>query len=367
VLQGNGNEANKLIKEAWTEIYKSQCNDSYWHGLFGGVYLQFLRFSVYTHLINSEIIIDNLNTKFLSLENKYISIIPLDFNKDSRMDILIESDKLNIYINPADGGTIFEIDYKPKSYNILNTLTRWPEAYHDNEDIKNTEVMIDRFKRSMFRLRFFHMDTSLNQIETDQYEEYGSFVDGIFNVSRSEKDGTTAKVELEMNGHIKSPDSDEIYPCTICKSIVVEESSISLKMNCKFENDVGKEDILKNIVENLYLGVDLPFFFNGDSTKFQWSSNQILFLEKDVNPLLKPLEFSSQKFKAYDKSYDLNLEYSFTDDHIAANDSKNVCKFPIVTYAFTDEGHKMFYQGINVIPQFKLNKELEINIKIKIY
>ncbi|MHA1472936.1 MAG: hypothetical protein ACTSQW_07555, partial [Promethearchaeota archaeon] len=62
-----------------------------------------------------------------------------------------------------------------------------------------------------------------------------------------------------------------------------------------------------------------------------------------------------------------NLEYSFTDDHIAANDSKNVCKFPIVTYAFTDEGHKMFYQGINVIPQFKLNKELEINIKIKIY
>jgi len=44
-----------------------------------------------------------------------------------------------------------------------------------------------------------------------------------------------------------------------------------------------------------------------------------------------------------------------------------VCKFPIVTFTFTDEGHKTFYQGINVIPQFKLNKEFEITIKIKIY
>ncbi|HEA70655.1 MAG TPA: DUF1925 domain-containing protein, partial [archaeon] len=39
------------INEAWDEIYKSQCNDCYWHGMFGGIYLQFLRFSVYTHLI----------------------------------------------------------------------------------------------------------------------------------------------------------------------------------------------------------------------------------------------------------------------------------------------------------------------------
>jgi len=167
-----------LIKDAWTEIYKSQCNDCYWHGLFGGVYLQFLRFSVYTHLINSELIIDYLNAKFLSLENKFISIIPLDFNKDSRMDIIIESDLLNIYINPSDGGTIFEIDYKPKSYNLLNTLTRWPEvfeidykpksynflntltrwpeAYHDDEDFDKGKIIFDRFKRNMLRVRFYH-------------------------------------------------------------------------------------------------------------------------------------------------------------------------------------------------------------------
>jgi len=367
VLQGNGNEANKLIKEAWTEIYKSQCNDCYWHGLFGGVYLQFLRFSVYTHLINYEIIIDNINTKFLSLDNKYISVIPLDFNKDSRMDILIESDLLNIYINPSDGGTIFEIDYKPKSYNLLNTGTRWPEAYHNDADIEKTEIMIDRFKRNMFRLRFFHKDTSLHLLETDRYEEYATFVDGIFDVIRSEKDGKTAIIELEMNGHIKVPNSDESYPCNICKSIVVEESQVLLKVKCKFEEILGKEGLLKNILDDLYMGLDLPFFFNGDTTKFQWSSNNNLFLEKNVNPLLKPFEFTGQYFKAYDESYDLNLEYSLNDVSIATNDSKKIYKFPIIAYLFTDEGYNEKYQGINLTPQFKLKKEFEIIIKIKIY
>ncbi len=367
VGQESRNKANNLIKDAWTEIYKSQCNDCYWHGLFGGVYWQFLRFSVYTHLINSEIIIDNLNTKFLSLENKYISVIPLDFNKDSRMDILIESDLLNIYINPSDGGTIFEIDYKPKSYNFLNTLTRWPEAYHDNTDIEKTEIMIDRFKRSMFRLRFFHKDTSLNLLEADQYKEYASFIDGVFNVIRSEKDGTTATVELEMDDDINVPNSNESYPCNIRKSIIVEESQVILKVNCKFGKVLGKEGLLKNILDNLYMGLDLPFFFNGDPNKFQWSNNQTLFLENNVNSLLKPFEFTGQHFKAYDESYDLNLEYSFNDVSKATDNSKKMYKFPILAYVFTDEGYKEIYQGINLTPRFKLNKEFEITIKINIY
>ncbi|GAI72909.1 unnamed protein product, partial [marine sediment metagenome] len=95
----NKSEIKTKIAEAWDEIYKAQCNDSYWHGLFGGVYLQFLRFSVYSHLINAENIIDSLNSEFYSIANKYISITPIDFNKDSKMDVIIESDILNLYIN----------------------------------------------------------------------------------------------------------------------------------------------------------------------------------------------------------------------------------------------------------------------------
>ncbi len=367
VRQESRNEANKLIKEAWTEIYKSQCNDCYWHGLFGGVYLQFLRFSVYTHLINSEIIIDSLNKKFLSLENKYISVIPIDFNKDSRMDIIIESDLLNIYLNPSDGGTIFEIDYKPKSYNILNTLTRWPEAYHDNEDVDKDKIMVDRFKKNMLRVRFYHKNETFEAIEADRYREYGSFVDGEFLVIKNEKNGNSAVIELEQKGSVIVPDSNEIYPCSIVKIIKVEENQIKINLKIKFKKIPEKEDLVQNIITNLNLGIDLPFFFNGDTTKFQWESNQLLFLNDSKNELIKPFQFTGSHFKAQDLSYNLNLEYSLQSETKADTGLIEILKFPVVSYAFTDEGYKTIYQGINVIPQFKLSKELEINITIKIY
>jgi len=360
-------EAQTKITEAWKEIYKSQCNDSYWHGLFGGVYLQFLRFSVYSHLINAEKIIDNLNAGFHSNKNKFISITTLDFNKDSRMDVIIESDLLNVYINPSDGGTIFELDYKPKSYNLLNTLTRWPEAYHDNEDIDEEEIMVDRYKRNMLRLRFFQKETSFKMLETDQYKEYGSFVDGVFNVIRNEKDRTSAVVELEKIGNVTVPTSNKAYPCSIFKKIKVEDSQIAITIRCKFDKILGKEDSLKEILNSLYLGIDLPFYFNGEPSKFQWETNQINSLDNDLNQLLKPFEFTGHNFKAYDASYKLNLEYSFTNQSKPNTNSIKIYKFPIIAYTFTDEGYKKIYQGINLLPRFKLNKEFEFSLIIDIF
>lgn len=354
------------ISEAWKEIYKSQCNDAYWHGLFGGVYLQFLRFSVYTHLINAEKIIDNLNAGFHSSKNKYFSINTLDFNKDSRMDVIIESDLLNVYVNPSDGGTIFELDYKPKSYNLLNTLTRWPEAYHDSEDVDKEEIMVDRYKRNMLRLRFFNKDTSLRMLETDQYKEYGSLVNGAFNIVQNEKDGKSAISELEHIGTVKDPESSERYPCRILKVIKVEENQIVTTIKGNFQKIPGEEEVLKRILEQLYLGVDLPFFFNGDPDKFEWESNQVLFLEEKKSPLLKPFEYTGRHFKAYDESYKLNFELSLSSQIKEDNSSIKIYKFPIIAYAFTDEGYKKIYQGINLLTQFKLKKNFEYEIVINI-
>jgi alpha-amylase len=40
--------------EARRELYRGQCNCSYWHGVFGGLYLGHLRFAVYKHLLAAE-------------------------------------------------------------------------------------------------------------------------------------------------------------------------------------------------------------------------------------------------------------------------------------------------------------------------
>jgi len=218
----------------------------------------------------------------------------------------------------------------------------------------------------MFRLRFFHKDASSKLIEADQYKEYGSFIDGEFNVIRSEKDETSALIELEMIGIVKNPNSNDKYPCKIIKIISIEDSQITLKMKCKFEKILGKEVLLKEILDTLHLGIDLPFFFNGDHNKFHWESNQVYFLDEKLNHLLKPFEFAGQHFKAYDESYDLNIEFSFNDQSKTNTDSIKIYKFPIVAYVFTDEGYKKIYQGINLLTQFKLKKNLEYEIIINI-
>ncbi|MFW9867359.1 MAG: alpha-amylase/4-alpha-glucanotransferase domain-containing protein [Candidatus Thorarchaeota archaeon] len=348
------------INKAWDEIYKAQCNDCYWHGLFGGVYLQFLRFSVYTHLINAEKLIDTINTLINPKLISYIYITPYDFIKDSKTEYIIESNIYNLYINPNDGGTIFEIDYKPKSYNLLNTLTRWPEAYHESKKLEAEEVQIDRFKRNMLRLRFLHKDVSFDNLRADNYHEFGDLVDSEFQVTSSEKHGAKAILEMEKIGSVKDTDTNERNPVRITKDIYVEDNEIEIKIRINFEEISDKNDVLQRITKNLNLTIDLPFFFNGDAEKFQWEGAPLESDEEGI-PLLDPCQYEGINFKAYDESYDLTLEFAITSD----TDSVKIYKFPIITYTYTEEGYKQIYQGINVTTLFTLDKSFEFQLKIK--
>ncbi|MFX1364083.1 MAG: alpha-amylase/4-alpha-glucanotransferase domain-containing protein [Promethearchaeota archaeon] len=353
----------KKIEEAWDEIYKTQCNDCYWHGLFGGVYLQFLRFSVYTHLINAERIIDDINSLINPKMKSYIYITPIDFIKDSKTEYLIESDVFNIYVNPNDGGTIFELDYKPKSYNLLNTLTRWSEAYHESKKLEEKEVMVDRFKRNLLRLRILHNDVTLEQLQADLYYEFGDFIDDSFKVTSSEKEGKTAIVEMEKIGSIKDPDTDERNTVRIIKDIYVKESEIEIKLRMNFNDGHKQEKIIGRILKNLNVAIDIPFFFNGDTKSFRWESKHINIKDTENNDLLEPFEFVGSHFKAYDVTYDLSFELEIS----SKADSIKIRKFPIIAYAYTDEGYKEIYEGINITPIIKLEKNLEVQLKLRVF
>jgi alpha-amylase len=350
------------INNAWDEIYKAQCNDCYWHGLFGGVYLQFLRFSVYTHLINAEKLIDTINAIINPKLASYIYITPLDFNKDSKTEYVIESDIYNLYINPNDGGTIFELDYKPKSYNLLNTLTRWPEAYHESKKLEAEDVLLDRFRRSMLRLRFLHNDVSVEQLQSDRYYEFGDFTEGGFSVTSNEKDGRVAVLEMEKMGTVKDTSSDERIPARITKDIYVEDYEIDIRIRVSLEDVPGKEEILRRIVNNLKLAIDLPFFFNGDPSKFQLKYNKTKSEQKDVSDPLSLFQYEGINFKAFDEAYDLNIEFAIE----SSQDSAKFVGFPLIANAYTDEGYKQIYQGINVSALFEIDRSFEFHLKMKV-
>ena len=242
-------------------------------------------------------------------------------------------------------------------------MTRWPEAYHESKKLATKEVLVDRFRRSLLRLRFLHDDVTIEQLHSDQYYEFGDFVDGNFRVTSTEKDGKTAIIEMERMGSIRDLDSDDRTPVRITKDIYLEDNEMKVSIRVIINEIPEKEQALNQIVKNLNLAIDFPFFFNGDTNKFQWQSKSI-DPESDIeNKLLEPFEYTGFNFKAYDEPYDLNFEIDISNKDKLIK----IKKFPIIAYTYTEQGYKEIYQGICVVPIFKLEKNLEIHLTLKIF
>lgn len=116
-----------LIEDARRELYRSQCNCPYWHGAFGGLYLPHLRNAVYSKLIAA----DTLLERAAGRRGPWIDIQADDYNLDARKELRLASDRLIGYLAPGRGGHLYELDIRGIQANLLATLNRRPEPYHD--------------------------------------------------------------------------------------------------------------------------------------------------------------------------------------------------------------------------------------------
>ncbi len=115
------------LNEARRYLYMAQCNDSYWHGVFGGLYLNHLRYSVYSNLNKAEKIIDAIS----HADTDWLESRLTDFDCDGNEELIMENSRLKAYIDLDEQAGVFELDYKEKSINLTNTLARRKEKYHD--------------------------------------------------------------------------------------------------------------------------------------------------------------------------------------------------------------------------------------------
>ena len=131
------------IEKARRELYKSQSNCAYWHGVFGGIYTGFLRNGVYSHIIRAE--------EALEAESPQEEIGTVDIAGDGRRSVIRAKNKfLTLFIDTDYAGSIFEIDYKPLARNLVNTISRRYEPYHDKL-IKKRKADIARLKEKADR------------------------------------------------------------------------------------------------------------------------------------------------------------------------------------------------------------------------
>jgi len=103
-------------------IGRAQCNDAYWHGVFGGLYLPHLRGAVWRNLAAAER--DLRHAEKLAAE-----VVDLDY--DGREEIWVHSGHCSVLIAPARGGAVEEYTLFATLTNYADVLTRRHEAYHD--------------------------------------------------------------------------------------------------------------------------------------------------------------------------------------------------------------------------------------------
>ena len=118
-LAGAGVRRRKGGEEAREHLWRAQCNDAYWHGVFGGLYLPHLRGAAYRELIAAE--------RFLCGDAARIERGDLDL--DGVEDVRLEGPTAAAWITAA-GGALWALDDRVRGWNAGDTLARRPEAYH---------------------------------------------------------------------------------------------------------------------------------------------------------------------------------------------------------------------------------------------
>ncbi|HTY13579.1 MAG TPA: alpha-amylase/4-alpha-glucanotransferase domain-containing protein [Candidatus Omnitrophota bacterium] len=347
-------ERKKKAAEAERHLYMGQCNCAYWHGVFGGLYLSYLRDAIYDHLIRAENIIAELQRG----DKNYTEVVVTDLDRDGSEEVLVSNPFLNVYLSPHHGGSIFEIDYKPKAFNLTNVLTRRKEAYHKKlletpkdkisvagsgtpsiHDIVRVKeagiekyLVYDRHRRMSLVDHFLPAGTGVEALCSGDYRELGDFDDGIYNFFPQRKN-EEASLNLSRAGTVDG--------CAVKVSKTVDIMAGQSIVNVEYEISNLSEREVKGMfgVEfNLtLLASDAPdriLKFSDSEEKFRLNSSGE-----------KPDIF---KIKLIDewKGFSVSLESEKTS---------RVFWFPIETVSQSEGGFERTYQGSCFMFGFELD------------
>lgn len=261
-------------KSAKTALYKSQCNCAYWHGVFGGLYLHHLRHAVYSNLIEAQ----NLMNGAGKPKNRIAKEIA-DIDKDGFDEIIMTNGPLGVYISPRRGGTITEIDYMPKSINLVNTLARRPEEYHKKinsspateiRDISDPDgiasihditgakekslgelLNYDRHGKSFLIEHFLAPEADAEDFARSSFAELGDFAVSAYKYALAEGPSKIT-AHLEREGTVLSPNRPTSLK--VEKSVTLESGKTAVGISYRLKNTAdSKTDVWFGTEFNLSL------------------------------------------------------------------------------------------------------------------
>lgn len=347
---------NSRSKEAKKYFLQGQCNCPYWHGVFGGLYLNHLRFATYKNLIKAE--------KLVRKEKFYYKIKDFDF--DGHDEIAVSNEIYKIYIKPSNGGMIYEMDLFEKETNIMDNLSRREETYHEeiqgavidkqlsegksihelsrkvSEETKKALIYDNYFRKSLID-HIFTNDITLDQINRNEYREVIDLFTREYQTKCSQRKDTITVKLLNNNDYIK-----------INKEISVEKETNLLIVKYKLKNESQE-------FRNFKFGVEFNYnFLAGDAP------DRYYFIQE------KDDKFKLQKQTLLKNTDNLNFIDEWQNIYLKMESDLNADIYivPVRTVSQSEAGYDLVYQSTTAFfvydLEIKQGKECNFTIKTKI-
>ncbi len=334
-------------------LWAGQCNDTYWHGLFGGLYLPNLRFSLYRNLLLAESAIDQAG----KIASHRVEII--DFDCDGRDEVLIESEVMDISLKPNTGGSMIELSFKPGGVNLLDILSRREEASHRKlhdavrsdspgsawnellakERDLHKRIYFDWYQHGSLLDHFFGEETGLAEFAQCTYCELGDFVNQPY--------GSTVMRERE---HVLVSMAREgaIWRSGVPHRIRVEKKITIMMGTAEYRADYVLTNLELTPLE-VRFGVEFALGgMAGDATDRYFTVGGHELADRRLNSMGE--ELNVQVFRASD-------DWMKVDSDWTLGTPAALWRFPLETVSLSESGFERLYQGSILLPFWHVRLE----------
>ncbi len=344
-------------------LYAAQCNCTYWHGVFGGLYLPHLRQAVYKHMIKAANELRQLTgTTGVSFEET-------DYDRDGHDEILVESDELSAIISPYSGGRLTELCLSKHGFNVTDTLSRRREGYHlkldqavspdqtDGQTSIHDQVLAkeaglkdllaeDWYLKRCFVDHFLADDVDSTRFQSSRFGEEGDFV---LEPYESKIDSNTRVVTLTRHGFVRRPDGET--PVTISKSF-------------RFDVDNDWFDV-QYVLTSEAAGIDVNFAIE-NNFNFQAGHAIDRYVLIDGR---RPEEPYLDSTGTCPKGQAIGMvdEYRSLAVAVTSDRPAELWHLPILTVSLSEGGFEKGYQGTTLVLKYRLrltDKPTTISLRV---
>ncbi|RMF63823.1 MAG: DUF1926 domain-containing protein, partial [Calditrichaeota bacterium] len=291
-----------------------------------------------------------------------------DFDRDGYEEVLISNASLNLYFTPNNGGALFELDYKPATVNLLDTMTRRPESYHEKlrqlaenkaaarnraedeggEQIASIHDLVltkeeglenllfyDWYRRLALVDHFLGPGVTLPDFSRCDYDEAGDFVAGAYEQSSTEN-GKGVSVRLWRDGEVQA--AEGTVKLRVEKEVFLPKDAAEIRVTHRVKN-------LDAVPCALWFGVEWDFaLLAGDAP-----DRNYVFPGKTVE------DTRLRSMGEVAEVTEVRLEDAWLNLRIALHlvQQATVWRFPIETISQSEGGFERVYQSSVVLPHWR--------------